>query len=571
MTKTNEPAPISWEEAKRRVMEKYPNAYLAGFWPYQWCVLNGPGTDISNILSGPSAWLSAHSSLGGAEHPKEAAGLWRNNPATPEGKYLLIRRDGTIPEWPFFAIGAKDPCASKALLAYANEAERIGMNLDYVRDIIKLAQQFHEYRIEHGHGDPDRGRHRKDDPATIEKMRKGSPAVPAPPVLSPSLEHVIIARPTTQEMYDRAISIVRSYQPRCGDPQKQIDREEMAEVEFFLRSVLKPLPTPPAEGSAELEGMPQWVKDLAENSKRDDYHIVGSELRAVIQVLVNTRAALRAAMALSAQSKPVAAEGSLPAHPPVLDYRKIQESDRKLYITKADFTSYALDMERLLRAALAAQPASVLSGDENRELQWAIEAFGEQEATSIVQRGVRHAEEGLETAQACGVDAGMIHKLVDHVWSKPKGELFKEIGGSRLTLRVLAQAAGLDADEAERVEFARVLTKPLEHFRQRNQAKNDAGFLASAPVLSGEREAPKVAAEARELLLQVVGDENNIGMIVPCNTQDPYMHEEECPRGYKFECGRCEYKHAVEDWLLATRELLASLAKPEGVETELRE
>lgn len=107
---------------------------------------------------------------------KPAAGLWRNNPETPEGKYLVQRRDGTVVEWPNFVIGAKDPCASKALLAYAQEAERLGMNMDYVRDIIHLAQQFHEYRLNHGDGDPDRGRDHQDDPATVAKMQKGGSA-----------------------------------------------------------------------------------------------------------------------------------------------------------------------------------------------------------------------------------------------------------------------------------------------------------------------------------------------------------------------------------------------------------
>lgn len=55
--------------------------------------------------------------------------------------------------------------------------------------------------------------------------------------------------------------------------------------------------------------------------------------------------------------------------------------------------------------------------------------------------------------------------------------------------------------------------------------------------------------EARELLQAAVGTKEELGFIVDCNTQDPDMHEEECPAGYKFECGRCEYKHEIEAWL----------------------
>jgi len=108
--------------------------------------------------------------------PKPAAGLWRNDPETPEGKYLVQRRDGTVVEWPNFVIGAKDPAAPAALRAYAMAARMCGMNGKFCNDVDELAYSFEEYRRVHGEGDPDRGRHRKDDPATIEKMRKGGSA-----------------------------------------------------------------------------------------------------------------------------------------------------------------------------------------------------------------------------------------------------------------------------------------------------------------------------------------------------------------------------------------------------------
>lgn len=102
--------------------------------------------------------------------------LWRRDPSTPEGKYLVKRRDGTIPEWPNLVIGAKDPAAPAAIRAYADEAERLGMNAQYVADMRWLAEEFECYRLQHGEGDPDRGKHRVDDPATIAEMRtaKGS-------------------------------------------------------------------------------------------------------------------------------------------------------------------------------------------------------------------------------------------------------------------------------------------------------------------------------------------------------------------------------------------------------------
>lgn len=103
--------------------------------------------------------------------------LWRNDPATPEGKYLVKRRDGSVVEWPAFVLGARDPHAAVALRAYAKSAlNDEDIDQGFVDDVFRLANQFDEYRERHGHGDPGRGPHRKDDPATIAEMRKGKSA-----------------------------------------------------------------------------------------------------------------------------------------------------------------------------------------------------------------------------------------------------------------------------------------------------------------------------------------------------------------------------------------------------------
>jgi hypothetical protein len=107
------------------------------------------------------------------ENKPLAGGLWRDNPATPEGKYLVKRRDGTIPEWPHFTLGAKDPCAPAALRAYAREADRLGLDPTYAMSVLNLATEWEEYRASFGQGDPDRGRYRQDDPAIIEEMKQG--------------------------------------------------------------------------------------------------------------------------------------------------------------------------------------------------------------------------------------------------------------------------------------------------------------------------------------------------------------------------------------------------------------
>lgn len=126
-----------------------------------------------------------------AEPSKPLAGLWRNNPETPEGKYLVKRRDGSVVEWPNFVLGAKDPAAPDALLAYAEKARELGMNPEFCDDVVWLAKSFELYRIQHGDGDPDRGRHRKDDAATIAEMRGKGQSAPSTPVGPPQAQEFV--------------------------------------------------------------------------------------------------------------------------------------------------------------------------------------------------------------------------------------------------------------------------------------------------------------------------------------------------------------------------------------------
>lgn len=99
-------------------------------------------------------------------------GLWRNA-GIKGGKYLVVRRDGTVPDWPYFVIGARDPFAPYALFAYAREAQHSG-NALFARDVHALAEEFDAYRKEHGTGDPTAPPEREDDPATIARMKHGT-------------------------------------------------------------------------------------------------------------------------------------------------------------------------------------------------------------------------------------------------------------------------------------------------------------------------------------------------------------------------------------------------------------
>ncbi|WP_206666195.1 hypothetical protein [Rhodanobacter glycinis] len=126
-----------------------------------------------------------------------------------------------------------------------------------------------------------------------------------------------------------------------------------------------------------------------------------------------------------------------------------------------------------------AQPRESLNGRLDRQRvvhAWCVAAFGDDHAASIEQRGIRLVEEAIEAGQACGCQPDMVHRLVDHIYGKPTGDLSQELGGVGVTMLALAQAAGLDADASETKEIERILSKPLAHFAARNAAKNAAGF-----------------------------------------------------------------------------------------------
>ncbi len=136
-------------------------------------------------------------------------------------------------------------------------------------------------------------------------------------------------------------------------------------------------------------------------------------------------------------------------------------------------------MTRAAVAELKSRRAQNRDSRQEQVMAWAKAAFGEAQATGLAQRGLRLLEEAVEAFQAAGGDKAQGHKLIDYVFDRKPGELGQELGGVGVCVLALAAAAGLSADEEERREVARVLAKPVAEFAARNQAKNDAGFLAA--------------------------------------------------------------------------------------------
>ena len=68
---------------------------------------------------------------------KAPSGLWRTEEGTPEGKYLVQRRDGSVVEWPNFVIGAKDPgmVKPKSPKPAKSEVEAYGFIRENLREV----------------------------------------------------------------------------------------------------------------------------------------------------------------------------------------------------------------------------------------------------------------------------------------------------------------------------------------------------------------------------------------------------------------------------------------------------
>lgn len=93
------------------------------------------------------------------------AGFWIHDPATPEGKFpVVLRRDGSRVDWPYFIINVHDPGFPDAMRAYALVHEAQGADWKYVGDCRTWAHaaETGAFGPPKRPSDPDAPRHRKD-------------------------------------------------------------------------------------------------------------------------------------------------------------------------------------------------------------------------------------------------------------------------------------------------------------------------------------------------------------------------------------------------------------------------
>lgn len=103
-------------------------------------------------------------------------------------------------------------------------------------------------------------------------------------------------------------------------------------------------------------------------------------------------------------------------------------------------------------------------------LHWCLSTFGDV-ALDRKERAMRLFEEAVEVAQSVEVDKAMLGAILKRTYSRPVGDLHKEMGAVLLTTYALAALDGLDPDRLLEDEVTRVLSKPRKHWKDKHDAK----------------------------------------------------------------------------------------------------
>lgn len=108
---------------------------------------------------------------------------------------------------------------------------------------------------------------------------------------------------------------------------------------------------------------------------------------------------------------------------------------------------------------------------------WAETLFGVETSSSRRTRALRFYEEALELVQTTGLTDADLAPVRQMVWSRPVGEMNQEIGGTMVTLLLLAELHGLDVETELKREVLRIHTpEVMEKCRRRQIEKKTMGL-----------------------------------------------------------------------------------------------
>jgi hypothetical protein len=110
-------------------------------------------------------------------------------------------------------------------------------------------------------------------------------------------------------------------------------------------------------------------------------------------------------------------------------------------------------------------------------LKWATDVFGHV-ALDRNDRLARFVEEAIEVARAEGMSAELIERIFIRVYTRPAGDLAREIAQAQVCLEMYAESIGLSADAEAAREFDRVRSIPAYEWLRRHVAKVKEGIAS---------------------------------------------------------------------------------------------
>lgn len=86
---------------------------------------------------------------------------------------------------------------------------------------------------------------------------------------------------------------------------------------------------------------------------------------------------------------------------------------------------------------------------------WVLDTFGDESLRDRRIRSHRFIEECIELVQACDIPKSEVQKIVDYVYSRPKGVMTQEVGGVMVTFAAHANSFDYDPELCGMIELGR--------------------------------------------------------------------------------------------------------------------
>lgn len=114
---------------------------------------------------------------------------------------------------------------------------------------------------------------------------------------------------------------------------------------------------------------------------------------------------------------------------------------------------------------------------------WVGRVFGQECLWDMKERSKRVGEESVELMQAVGIPKEEALKIVEYVYSRPPGVVEQELAGVGTTIQTACHAWGVGFEDVVDKELERVLSLPIEHFKNKHREKQRAGITHGADNL----------------------------------------------------------------------------------------